>query len=59
MDRFDFRCGLAKMLEAIKPQTVIVYGSMPKDIFGEHMEKVKFIHIPHWKQTLCKARRCD
>jgi len=47
-DRFDFKYGLAKMLEDIKPQTVIVYGTMPNDIFDEHLNKgIEFINIKH------------
>jgi len=59
VNRFDFRCGLAKMLEVVKPETVIVYGSMPNDIFEEHLEKADFINIPHWKKLLCKEKRCN
>lgn len=36
-DRTAFIRGLDAMLEALTPQTVLVYGSMPFDIFGKHL----------------------
>lgn len=35
-DRLEFSLGLDAMMETLTPKTVIVYGSMPLDIFGKH-----------------------
>lgn len=37
-DRNDFSCGFDAMMEALTPKTVLVYGSMPPDIFGKHLQ---------------------
>lgn len=42
MLRKYFKMGLKKMLERLEPADVIVYGSMPEDIFGEFMELTRF-----------------
>lgn len=47
-DKHYFREGLIAMLEELKPKVVIVYGSMPKQIFDGLENKTKFIHIPDW-----------
>ena len=57
--RYYFKKGLKELIGRIAPKTIIVYGTMPKNIFEEYLEKISFINIPHWKQILCKARRCD
>lgn len=36
-DRIDFSHGFDAMMEALTPKTVLVYGSMPPDIFGKHL----------------------
>ena len=59
-DRCYFKKGLAKMLKILEPETVIVYGSMPDDIFGKHLDKTKFVNIPHWRTLLdSQKERCS
>lgn len=36
-DRTAFRLGLDAMIKALTPQTVLIYGSMPLDIFGKYL----------------------
>lgn len=36
-DRADFSRGFDAMMEALTPKTVLVYGSMPPDIFGKYL----------------------
>lgn len=38
IDRSYFEKGLAKMIEQLKPQTIIVYGAAPDHIFGKYKE---------------------
>lgn len=37
-----FKVGLEAMLDEIQPQTVLVHGKMPDDIFGEFSAQVRF-----------------
>ena len=41
-----FKNGLKIMLEYLTPSKVIVYGSMPNDIFGEFINRFEFIRFP-------------
>lgn len=41
-----FKNGLAKMLEQLEPEIVIVHGFMPDDIFKEFEGKTKFVRYP-------------
>ena len=43
-----FREGLEAMLDELKPQVVLVYGSMPKKIFDDIKSKTNFINYPDW-----------
>lgn len=43
-----FKAGLAAMLDYLEPEVVLVYGSMPKDIFGEHIGSTKFVQFNDW-----------
>ena len=43
-----FREGLIAMLDELKPEVVLVYGSMPKKIFGGLENRTKFISFPDW-----------
>ena len=43
-----FREGLVAMLEELEPEVVLVYGSMPKKIFGDLMSKTRFVQYPDW-----------
>ena len=43
-----FREGLEAMLDELKPQVVLVYGSMPKKIFDGIKSKTNFINYPDW-----------
>lgn len=47
-DKFYFRDGLEAMLDELEPSVVIVYGSMPKQVFGGLENRTNFIKIPDW-----------
>lgn len=40
--------GLESMLIELEPQVVIVYGSMPHNIFDKYGSYTKFVHIEDW-----------
>ena len=41
----------------LTPKVVIVYGSMPSDIFGEFKSKTTFVQFDNWTKT--KRRSID
>ena len=43
-----FRDGLAAMLDELEPEVVLVYGAMPKSIFGGLENKTRFVQYPDW-----------
>ena len=45
-NKYYFRAGLEAMLEELTPKVVLVYGSMPKSVFGGIMHKTDFINYP-------------
>lgn len=49
-----FREGLLVMLEELEPEVVLVYGSMPKKIFGVLEGRTKFIQYPDWTTRMKK-----
>lgn len=58
LERYYFKKGLSKMIEVIKPKTVINYGSMPDDIFAEYKTgKINFIHFNNYNDIV-RGRCC-
>lgn len=47
-NRRYFREGLRAMLDELEPTTVLVYGSMPDDIFSEFRDRTKFVLYQDW-----------
>lgn len=43
-----FREGLVEMLKELEPEVVLVYGSMPDKIFGDLLNRTRFIQYPDW-----------
>ena len=53
-----FREGLEAMLNELTPEVVLVYGSMPKNIFSaDIMCKTNFVHYPNWISQVRKKVR--
>ena len=50
-----FREGLIEMLQELEPEIVLVYGSMPKQVFEGLEEQTRFINYPDW--TTRKKKR--
>ena len=51
-DKYYFRAGLDAMLETLEPQVVLVYGSMPKSVFGSYLNYTKFVPFPDWTSRM-------
>jgi len=48
-EKKHFKAGLEAMIDYLEPQVVLVYGSMPKDIFTDHLKfKTQFYQYPDW-----------
>ena len=43
-----FREGLIAMLDELEPEVVLVYGAMPKQVFGGLENQTRFINYPDW-----------
>lgn len=43
-----FREGLIAMLDELEPEYVLVYGSMPDEIFADLMERTTFVQYKDW-----------
>lgn len=56
LEKQHFKAGLKAMIEYLQPQVVLVYGSMPKDIFEEFKTKTAFYRYPDWT-TFAKNNR--
>jgi hypothetical protein len=56
LDRYYFKKGLAKMVELLKPDTIVNYGSSADDIFGKYKEQgIEIITLNYWRDALRKA----
>jgi len=54
-DRFYFKKGLKKMVDTLKPSSIINHSNTPDDIFEPYQkEGIPIIHIPNWYETLRK-----
>lgn len=47
-EKMHFKAGLESMLETLTPEVVIVYGSMPDDVFKDYKNKTFFVQYPDW-----------
>ena len=49
VDRAYFAAGLARMVEVVKPETIVNYSQTPEDIFGPHRERgIAVIELAHY-----------
>ncbi len=54
-DRKSFQEGFAEMIKRLSPSSIIVYGQMPTDIFGQY--QAAGIPFTHFDTDACKARK--
>lgn len=47
-DRYYFKQGLDELIKRLEPKTILVYGAMPKNVFGNYLDTVEFIHYPSY-----------
>lgn len=48
-EKTQFKAGLDAMIDYLEPEVVLVYGSMPKDIFTNHLKfKTQFYQYSDW-----------
>jgi len=47
-EKLHFKTGLESMLETLEPEVVLVYGSMPDEIFKDYRNRTYFIQYPDW-----------
>ena len=43
-----FREGLTAMLDELEPEVVLVYGSMPEEVFSGLYGRTRFVNYPNW-----------
>lgn len=43
-NKYYFKLGLEEMLIVLKPQVVLVHGSMPDEVFANFLNETKFVH---------------
>lgn len=43
-NKYYFKLGLEEMLSVLKPQVVLVHGSMPDEVFSDFLNETKFVH---------------
>lgn len=56
LDRYYFKKGLAKMVELLKPDTIINYSTKAADIFKPYLDQgVEIITLNYWRDALRKV----
>lgn len=56
LDRYYFKKGLKKMVEMLKPDTIVNYQGTPKDIFEPYKEEgIEVITLNYWRSAPGKA----
>lgn len=57
IDRYYFAKGLAKMVEELKPDTIVNYSYTPNDIFSKYKEQgIEIIQIENYALTVRKPK---
>ena len=58
LDRHYFAKGLAKMVEVLKPSTIVNYSYTPDDIFAHHKSQgIEVIQIQNYTEAVCKRTK--
>ncbi len=55
-NKYHFRAGLEAMLEELEPSLVLVYGSMPDEVFAGLSGKTIFRQFPDW---ISRVKGCE
>ncbi|MDO4501104.1 MAG: DUF4417 domain-containing protein [Erysipelotrichaceae bacterium] len=51
-DKKLFKDGLVSMIDELEPKIVVVYGSMPKEIFDELKNRTVFVQYDNWTKRM-------
>lgn len=51
-DKLEFTAGLDAMMKALEPKVVLVYGSMPDQIFNPYKHNADFKHYEDWTSRM-------
>lgn len=52
--RYLFESGLEVALSTVHPREILVYGTMPRDIFGPYYKYIHFYEYPNWHEQYAK-----
>ena len=52
--RYLFESGLEVALSKVEPCEILVYGTMPRDIFGPYERYIPFYRYPSWREQYAK-----
>ena len=55
-NKYHFKAGLDAMLQELTPKVVLVYGSMPDDIFGDYYSSTHFVRYDDWTSSKRRSR---
>ena len=55
-EKIMFKNGLIAMLEELQPEVVLVYGSMPKDIFSGLENSTMLVNYPDWTSSVKRRK---
>lgn len=59
LNRYYFQKGLEKMIEVLRPKTIVNYSYMPDDIFGKYKDSgINFVHLEN-NNNIAKNRYCS
>lgn len=56
-NKYYFRLGLEVMLNTLKPQVVLVHGSMPDEVFSDFLSDTKFVHYESYISKMKGGKR--
>lgn len=56
-NKYHFEAGLEAMMATLEPTVILVYGSMPDNIFGPYLKYAQFVQYPDWTTRMHKGER--
>ena len=51
-NKYHFEAGLDAMMQELEPEIVLVYGPMPKSVFGNYLSSTQFVPYPNWTKLV-------
>lgn len=56
-NKYYFKLGLEEMLIVLKPQVVLVHGSVPDEVFSDFLSETKFVHYENYISKMKGGKR--